>query len=250
MIDTHAHLDACDLPADELVERGRAAGVERIVTIGSGIESCRASLAIAARQPGVVAALGIHPHQAGQVSVTELDELRRPPRKPRGGGSRRDGAGLLSGLRAPRQAARPVPCADSIAVELRRPLVVHTRAAEDDTLQALEAVPDDLPVVLHCFSSASLLAPALERGYYVSFAGNVTYPNAADLRRAAAAVPASRILAETDSPYLAPQRLRGRPNEPANVVEVLAGLAEARAEESSGLEAAIDANAARVFGSE
>ena len=250
VIDTHAHLDACDLPADELVERGRAAGVERIVTIGSGVESCRASLAIAARQAGVVAALGIHPHQAGQASVADLDELRVLLESPEAVAVGETGLDYYRDY-APRARQLDLFRAQiSIAGELRRPLVVHTRAAEEDTLQALEAVPDDVPVVLHCFSSASLLAPALERGYYVSFAGNVTYPNAADLRRAAAAVPASRILAETDSPYLAPQRLRGRPNEPANVVEVLAGLAEARAEESSGLEAAIDANAARVFGSE
>jgi TatD DNase family protein len=248
VIDTHAHLDACDLPADELVERGRAAGVERIVTIGSGVESCRASLAIAVRQPGVVAALGIHPHQAGEASATDLDELRELLESPEAVAVGETGLDYYRDY-APRARQLDLFQAQiSIAVELRRPLVVHTRAAEDDTFRALEAMPDDLPVVLHCFSSASLLAPALERGYYVSFAGNVTYPNAADLRRAAAAVPASRILAETDSPYLSPQHLRGRPNEPANVVQVLAGLAEARAEESSELESAIDANAARVFG--
>ena len=104
-----------------------------------------------------------------------------------------------------------------------------------------------VPVVLHCFSSAALLEPALERGWYVSFAGNVTYPKAAELRWAAAEAPADRILAETDSPYLAPQPVRGRRNEPAHVMHTLAALAEARGEEQTELEAQIEANAARAF---
>jgi TatD DNase family protein len=102
--------------------------------------------------------------------------------------------------------------------------------------------------VLHCFSSPGLLEPALERGYYVSFAGNVTYPNADELRAAAQAVPADRILAETDSPYLSPQPRRGRPNEPANVVHTVASLAETRGEAKEELAAQIDENASRAFG--
>jgi TatD DNase family protein len=102
-------------------------------------------------------------------------------------------------------------------------------------------------VVLHCFSSPGLLDAALERGYYVSFAGNVSYPKAVELREAAARVPIDRILAETDSPYLAPQPVRGRRNEPANVVHVLDALAEIRDERPDELEAAIDANARAAF---
>ena len=125
-------------------------------------------------------------------------------------------------------------------------MVVHTRAADDDTLDVLADF--DGPVVLHCFSSSGLLSAALERGYYVSFAGNVSYPKAAELRIAAARIPADRLLAETDSPYLSPQPVRGRPNEPANVVHTLAALADARDEDASELEARIDANATAVFG--
>jgi len=102
-------------------------------------------------------------------------------------------------------------------------------------------------VVLHCFSSRELLPMALERGYYVSFAGNVTYPKAGELREAAGEVPADRLLAETDSPYLSPQPRRGRPNEPANVVHILAVLAEARGEDAGALAAQLDANAASAF---
>ena len=123
--------------------------------------------------------------------------------------------------------------------------MVHTRDADDETAAALEGFEGT--VVLHCFSSPSLLPVALERGYYVSFAGNVTFPKAPELREAAAAVPADRLLAETDSPYLAPQPRRGRPNEPAFVVHTVAALADARGEDAAALAEQIDANATAAF---
>ena len=123
--------------------------------------------------------------------------------------------------------------------------MIHTRAADAATVAALEGFEGT--VVLHCFSSPGLLDPALERGWYVSFAGNVTYPNAYDLRAAARAVPADRLLVETDSPYLSPQPRRGRPNEPANVVHTVAALAEARGADANRLGEQIDANADAAF---
>jgi TatD DNase family protein len=135
-----------------------------------------------------------------------------------------------------------------LAVELGKALVVHSRSAEADTLAVLEALPRDTRVVLHCFSSPGLLPVALERDWYVSFAGNVTYPKAEALRLAAARVRRERLLAETDSPYLSPQAVRGRRNEPAHVMHVLEALARARGEEPKQLERQIEANADRVFG--
>jgi TatD DNase family protein len=132
-----------------------------------------------------------------------------------------------------------------LAEELGKPVVVHTRDAERETAALLDRFAGT--VVLHCFSSPTLLPTAVERRYYVSFAGNVTYPRAAELREAAARVPADRILAETDSPHLAPQPVRGRRNEPANVVHTLAALAEARGDEPGDLERRIEANAAAAF---
>jgi TatD DNase family protein len=134
----------------------------------------------------------------------------------------------------------------SMAADIGKPVVIHTRAADEDTFAALAGF--DGTVVLHCFSSPHMLPTALERGWYVSFAGNATFPKAVDLRLAATQVPAERILAETDSPYLAPQPVRGKPNEPANVVHTLASLAQARGEEPAELEAQIERNAVACFG--
>lgn len=247
MIDTHAHLDGCPLPPHELVSRARHAGVRRIVTIGTGPESCREALEIAASEGGVRAALGIHPHQAGDSGPADVEELRRLLDRP---GVVAVGETGLDYYRdyAPRERQREVFREQALlAAELGKPLVVHTRAADEDTLAILgESAPP--AVVLHCFSSPDLLPEALSRGYYLSFAGNVTYPNAVALRLAATQVPADRLLTETDSPYLAPQAQRGRPNEPALVGHVLQALARARGEEPSALERQIDENATAVFG--
>jgi TatD DNase family protein len=132
-----------------------------------------------------------------------------------------------------------------VAAGTGKPAVIHTRAADADTLAALAGF--DGRVVLHCFSSPHLLEPALERGWYVSFAGNASFPKAVDLRLAARKVPADRILAETDAPYLAPQPVRGKRNEPAYVVHTLRALAQARDEDPAELERRIDANATECF---
>jgi len=245
MIDTHAHLDACGDPPSLVLERARAAGVDRVITVGTTIDSCRAALAVATSEPGVFAALGVHPHEAGGAEAHRLSELRDLL------GDRRAVAVGETGLDhyrdyAPHDAQRRLFEAElELASEFRKPVVVHSRAADGATLETLDRFEGT--VVLHCFSSPALLEPALERRYYVSFAGNVTYPKAADLRECAARVPADRILAETDAPYLSPQPLRGEPNEPANVVHTVRVLAEARGEDAADLAARIDANAAAAF---
>jgi TatD DNase family protein len=244
--DTHAHLDACAEPADELVARAREVGVERIVSVGSGIDSCRETLAIAARHSGVYAALGIHPHQAAEPDATRLDELLELLADERTVAVGETGLDFYRDY-APHDRQRELFERQlELAADLGKTVVVHTRAASDETAAALE--PFEGTVVLHCFSAPELLPVALERGYYLSFAGNVTYPKAEELREAARAVPANRLLAETDSPYLAPQPRRGRPNEPANVVHTVAALAEARGEDPAELAAQLDANATAAFG--
>jgi TatD DNase family protein len=245
VIDTHAHLDACADRPSALIRRARSAGVDRIVTVGTGIESCRAALELAELHEEVFAALGIDPHQAGVSEADRVDELRDLAQHERAIAVGETGLDYFR-ERAPGDRQRRLFEAQlELAAELGKPVVIHTRDAEADTADALAGF--DGTVVMHCFSSPGLLETVLERGYYVSFAGNVTYPKAADLRAAAAQVPAERILVETDSPYLAPQARRGRPNEPANVVLTLAELAKIRGEDVDELGARIDANASAAF---
>lgn len=245
MIDTHAHLDACVDDGAAVLERARAAGVARVITVGTGIESCRVALRLADREPGVHAALGIHPHDAGTSDAGTLDELRELLAHERAVAVGETGLDHYRDY-APRPSQRRL-FEDhlELATALGLPVVVHSRAAAAETADALRGFAGD--VVLHCFSEPELLDTALERGYYVSFAGNVTYPNAEELRDAARRVPADRILAETDSPFLAPQGRRGKPNEPAFLVATMEALAAARGATLDQLAAAVDANANRVF---
>lgn len=229
-----------------MVERAHGAGVTRILTVGTGPESWPPALQLAERHTGVWAALGIHPHVAEHAADADLDELRRLQGHARCVAVGETGLDFFRDY-APRDSQRVLFARTiELASMLQRPLVVHTRAAEDETAALLAGFEGT--VVLHCFSSPPLVELAVERRYYVSFAGNVTYPRAGDLRAAARAVAADRILAETDAPYLAPQPRRGRRSEPADVVHTLRALAEARDEAPVELERTIEANAARAFG--
>ena len=241
MIDTHAHLDGDD--GAVLVARAREAGVTRIVAIGSGLDAARRTLALAEREEGVFAALGLHPHQAADgESLNELRDLLSNERVVAVG---EIGLDFFRDY-APHDAQRRLLEEQlQLASDLRKPVVIHSRAADDETVEALGGFVGG--VVLHCFSSPALLPVAVEQGWYVSFAGNVTFPKAEELREAAAELPDQWILAETDTPYLAPQPVRGRPNEPANVMHTLAALAEVRGVEPAALEALIDANATAAF---
>jgi len=244
VIDTHAHLDALEEPA-AAVARAREAGVTRVITIGTGIASCRAALAIAGENDGVWAALGIDPHQAATEEAHRVRELRELLGHERAVAVGETGLDYHYGAETKDEQRRLFEGQLELARETGLPVVVHTREANGDTESILRG--HEGTVVMHCFSEPGLLTAGLERSWYFSFAGNVTYPKAAELREAAAAVPGDRILAETDSPYLAPQPLRGRPNEPAHVVHTLAALAAARGEGADELAARIDANATAAF---
>jgi TatD DNase family protein len=243
--DSHAHLDVCAEDDGALVDRAREAGVMRIVTIGTGIDSCRAALEIADANAGVYAALGVDPHQAGTSEAGRLDELRELLVHPKAVAVGETGLDTVRRHATPDQQRQLLDTHLELADELGLPVVVHNREADAETARALEGFGGT--VVLHCFSSPELVPVAVARGYYVSFAGNATYPNAAALREAAAAIPRSRILVETDSPYLAPQPTRGKPNEPANIVHTVRTLADARGESMEELASATHANAAAAF---
>ena len=238
MIDTHAHLDALDDDLGDIIARARDSGVTRILTVGLA-----QAVALAEQFENVFAIVGIHPHES---AAGDLDEVRRLHAHPKAVAVGETGLDWYRDY-APREAQRRVFEAQlQLAQDLGKPVVIHTRAADADTLAALTGF--DGRVVLHCFSSPRLLEPALERGWYVSFAGNATFPKAVDLRLAATQVPAGRILAETDCPYLAPQPVRGKRNEPAYVVHTVAALAQVRGEDADELAAQIDRNATECFG--
>jgi TatD DNase family protein len=245
VIDTHAHLDACADPPAILLSRAREAGVDRVMTVGTTIESCRAALEAADGNEGVYATLGLHPHEAGGGDAGRLEELRGLLGHERAVAVGETGLDFFRDY-APRDAQlRLFEQQLELASELGKPVVIHARDADDEVATALARFEGT--VVLHCFSSPQLLPVALERRYYVSFAGNVTFPKTEELRAAAAEISADRLLAETDSPYLAPEPRRGRPNEPANVVHTVAVLAAARGDDAGELAEQIDRNADAAF---
>jgi TatD DNase family protein len=246
VIDTHAHLDALDDEPAAVVARARDAGVTRILTVGTDVEGCRTALRLAEAHEGVYAILGIHPHEARAATAADVGEVRALLDHPKAVAAGEMGLDWFRDYAPRERQLRLFESMLEVANETRKPAVIHTRAADADTLAALEGF--DGRVVLHCFSSPHLLEPALERGWYVSFAGNASFPKAVDLRLAAREVPPDRILAETDAPYLAPQPVRGKRNEPAYVVHTLAALAQARDEDPTELERQIDRNAAECFG--
>jgi TatD DNase family protein len=244
VIDTHAHLDALD-DWDDAVARAREAGVTRILTVGTDVAGCRRALELAERYDGVHAILGIHPHGANDATENDVAEVRSLLAHPQAVGAGEMGLDWFRDYAPREKQLRLFEAMLAVAAETGKAAVIHTRAADTDTLAALAGY--DGRVVLHCFSSPHLLPTALERGWYVSFAGNVTFPKAVDLRLAAREVPADRILSETDCPYLAPQPVRGKRNEPAYVVHTVAALAQARNEDADELAAQIDRNAAACF---
>jgi TatD DNase family protein len=249
VVDTHCHLDACEPPDAELVDTARAQGVTRIATVGMNSESIARALAAARDHDEVSAIVGRHPHEASGFADADRDEIERAAHKP---GVVAIGETGLDYYRdhAPRDDQRRAFEAQlEVAERAKLPVVIHTRAAEGDTFAILREHVMSLPaVVLHCFSAPSRIDECIEHGYMCSFAGNVTYPKAADLQAAARALPADLLLTETDAPYLAPQVVRGKPNQPANVVHTARFLAELREVSYEELERTVEANAARTFG--
>ena len=248
MIDSHCHLDVCDPPDAELVANARTVGVRRFATVGMNPGSIERALAAAHAHEDVYAIVGHHPNEAGSFDDTAREAIATAARDERAVAIGETGLDYFRD-RAPRERQREAFEAQiELARETGLPLVIHSRAAEDDTLAVLRERADGVTVVMHCFSMADRVEECVERGYVCSFAGNVTYPKATDLQDAARVVPAEQLMVETDSPFLSPQAVRGKPNEPANVVRTAEFVADLRGEEYGDFEAAVEATAARVFG--
>jgi TatD DNase family protein len=249
VIDSHAHLDACEPDDGELVAAAVAAGVERIVTVGTDPVSCRAALAAAEAFPEVYAAIGLHPNAATGFDEAAFAELAALAAHERCVAIGETGLDYYRDHAPPADQKRAFAAHIELARATGKPLVIHTRAADDDTLAILDADAAGLKVILHCFSMADRVQDCLaHENWWFSFAGNCTYPKAEALRLAAIAIPADRLLVETDAPYLSPQPMRGRPNQPANVIATARVLALARRVDYAELERTITSSAADVFG--
>jgi TatD DNase family protein len=248
VVDTHCHLDACEPPTAELVERARAAGVGRIATVGMNEGSIDEALEAGEAHEEVVAIVGRHPHETAGFGQDDLEPIARAARHPRARAIGETGLDYYRD-RAPREDQMSAFLAQlELGGETGLPVVIHTRAAEDDTFAVLREHAAELTVVLHCFSAPGRLDECVEQGYLCSFAGNVTYPKATHLQAAARELPDELLLVETDSPFLTPQAVRGRPNEPANVRLTAEAVAELRDVSYEELERTVERNAERVFG--
>lgn len=252
LIDTHAHLDQEEFSADlsAVLDRAALAGVSMIVSIGVSAASSAATTALAARHPQVFAAVGIHPNYSHEAQSGDWDEIVLL--------TKRDRVVALgeTGLDRYRDHAPLAVQQDYFDRHLRLsqatglPFVVHTRDSQSETLEMLRQARNRGPLtgVMHSFTGdEACAAECLELGLYISFAGMVTFKKSDELRRVAAGVPADRLLVETDSPYLSPQPLRGKRNEPAHVVHTAACLAEARGVTLADLAAQTVANARCLF---
>lgn len=248
MIDSHTHLDSCEPDNAALVAAAQAVGVTRILTIGMDAQSNRTALTAAERFPGVYAAVGRHPNGAEGFADADLSDLASLA------GHERCRAIGETGLdyfraRAPRaDQLRAFHAQIDLARDVGKPLVIHTREAQDDTIAVLRDHAGGVSVILHCFSMPERLAECIDSGWWISFAGNVTYPKAYALADCVARVPAERLLVETDAPYLTPQAVRKERNQPAFVVHTARFLAERRGLEYADLERLVERNAAELFG--
>jgi TatD DNase family protein len=253
MIDSHTHLFLCDGEESELVAAATEAGVNRMLTVGLDEETNAVAIASAERNAGVFAAVGRHPNQAAGFDDAAAAQIIRLGAHPQVRAIGETGLDYYRDTATAGQQRRAFATQIEIARELNLPIVIHCRDPEgestaiDEVIATLDA-SGELTVILHCFCAPQRLAEAIERRWYCSFAGMVTYPRSDALRAAAAEVPEDRLLVETDAPYLAPQPLRGRPNTPAGVVETARALAAVRGVSYEELERTVEANAEALFG--
>lgn len=251
MIDSHTHLEHADEP-DAWIDAARQVGVHGMISIGCGADSIRRTLEIARRHPGCVrVGAGVHPMSAAAFDMSTFDEIAQLARDPfvvaigETGFDQHHDCGTI----AEQMPAFVAQC--QLARALGLPLIIHSRAAGDDTITALREHAADLDVVLHCFAltdEAHLSAVLAQERWFCSFAGNLTYPRSEPLRNAVAQIPLDRLMVETDAPYLAPVPHRGRRNQPAYVQHTLQQLADVRGITFDEARAATSGVAARVFG--
>jgi TatD DNase family protein len=247
VIDSHTHLALAKADEGELVAAAREAGVTRMLTVGIDADSCRRALQATERHDGVWAAIGRHPNAATGFTEGDLEELRELAAHPRCAAIGETGFDFFR-KGAPREdQERAFRGQIELARDIGKPLVIHTRDAADATIGVLAEHADGLDVILHCFSMPDRVQECLERGWWISYAGNVTYPNAEALADSVEHVPDERLLVETDAPWLSPQPVRKERNQPAYVVHTARFVAERRGCSYEELDAAVEATAAALL---
>jgi TatD DNase family protein len=246
-VDTHCHLFLLDLEPADVVETARVAGVDRLICVGVDVETSRRSAELADSLEGVFATAGMHPHDASTFDAFASSRIEEMLLDPRVIGVGECGLDYFR-MRSPESdQIRTLRTHIAWSNESGKPMVVHVRDAWPDVLRVLDEGSAE-HVVIHCFSGdAEIVRECAARGYYTSFAGNVTYPKSEHLRQAAAAVPLGRLLVETDSPFLAPQKKRGDDNHPVNLMLTLSELARVRGDDVEKLVAATAENARAAF---
>jgi TatD DNase family protein len=249
-IDSHAHLDLMKVDIDEIMSSAKAVGIERVVQIGIDVASSRWSVELAASRDDVWAAVAIHPNEAptaGDAEWAAISELAEQPRVVAVGETgidhlRTEGDGWSAQEDSFRRHIQ-------IAKQTGKAVMIHDREAHQDVLRVLESEGAPERVIFHCFSGdADFARQCVDRGYVLSFAGNITFKNAQDLRDAAALVPLDQILVETDAPFLTPMPYRGRPNAPYLVPLTVRAIAELKGVTEDEVAAGVTTTAARVFG--
>ncbi len=246
LIDTHCHLDYAPMAEDieGTFARCAAAGVVHIVHIGCSPDRWQPAIALAHAHPNVSIALGIHPHEAGEVAQADLDALAAQCTQEQPVAIGETGLDYYYD-RSPRKAQQRVFAAQlDLALALQKPCVLHIRDAHDDALALVRAMSVWPKGIVHCFTGNQEQARAwLNLGFHLSFSGIVTFKNARDIQDAARLCPPDRLLTETDAPFLAPVPVRGQPNQPANVAHTAAFLATLRGEDPLALATSTSSNA-------
>jgi TatD DNase family protein len=248
-VDSHCHLDSIEGDLAGVLQRAAEAKVERLVTIGTDVETSRRAIELASSDSRVWATVGVHPHDADGFDESAASEIERLAGEPRVVAVGEVGLDYYRNVSSQEGQRSAFTTQVLMAKRVGKPLVIHVRDAYRDVLELLSGIGPPEGLVFHCFSGdRDDVHDALELGGYISFAGNVSYKSAEPLREAARSVPLERLLVETDSPYLAPLPYRGKPNEPAYITEVGRALANAIGKPVEDIADATSRNAAEVFG--
>jgi len=249
-VDAHCHLDLMgETDVDAAMALSASVGVPRVVTIGVDVESSRLAARQADAHPGILAAAAIHPNSAGEATDEALREIERLASLPRVRAVGETGLDYYRDTAAQADQQRSFRAHIAIAKATGTALVIHDREAHDDVLRVLDEEGAPEHTVFHCFSGdAEMAKRCVAHGYVLSFAGNITFKNAAHLREAAALTPLELLLVETDAPFLTPMPYRGRPNAPYLIPLTVRALAEVKGLTEDEVAGAIDANARRAFG--